>query len=88
MGNAAEEPLSKRVEALENAIGPRHLSDEQRAVLLKNLSGALGKIRISAIHPDSDAETYATEFASVFKECGWDVWGPDVRTKVGIASTE
>jgi hypothetical protein len=73
----SEEPLAKRVKALETTIGPRHLSEDERGTLLKALSKAPGKIRISAISPDDDAEVYAKEIADLLKECEWNVWGPD-----------
>lgn len=73
----SEEPLSKRVTALENAIGPRHLSIDERKILLETLSKEPGKIRISVICPDDDGESYSKEISELLEECGWDVWGPD-----------
>jgi|GEM_PF-6429997 len=72
------DPLIKRVEALENQLGPRNLKPRERAALIRALShGEKGKISINVIEGDTDARNYADAFASVLEEAGWEVWGVD-----------
>lgn len=71
----SDSPLRKRVIALEQSIGPRRISEVQRKYLVGELSKQPGNIKISAINPDEDAAQYAEQFAELFRESGWNVWG-------------
>lgn len=93
MSVVSENPLSERVTALERSLGPRHISDAQRQMLLGVLSQERGEIKISAVNPDDDAAQYAEEFASLLRDAEWTVWGVDrpydsrpdtFNTKIGV----
>jgi hypothetical protein len=73
----SENPLTERILALEQSMGPRHLTDEQKSHLLQEISQERGEIRVTALNPDDDAGLYAEEFAALLREAGWTVWGVD-----------
>src|ERR1019366_7390394 len=70
-------PLQERVKALEDTIGPRHISKEERETMWAALGGGPGKIRIASVSPDDEAAAYANEIAEFLQARGWDEWGPD-----------
>jgi hypothetical protein len=71
----SESPYRKRVIALEQIIGPRQISEVQRQHLLNELSKVTGSVKITAVNGDEDAGQYADQFATLFGEAGWRVWG-------------
>ncbi|MGB8480514.1 MAG: hypothetical protein WCE63_17045 [Acidobacteriaceae bacterium] len=75
--SVSDNPLRRRVIALEQSVGSREISEAQRKHLIAELSKHPGRIRISAVNPDDDAAQYAEQFASLLREAGWNVWGVD-----------
>ena len=73
----SQNPLRKRVDALENQLGPRRISDDEKCKLLQLLAGVVGRVRIIAVYPDEDSSGYANDFVELFKSMGWDVWGTE-----------
>jgi len=73
----SDNPLTERILALEQSLGPRSLTDEQKSQILKEISQEPGLIRVTAVNRDDDAGRYAEEFADLLREAKWTVWGVD-----------
>lgn len=61
------------IQASVNTVSPRHLSEAGKAQLMKDITGKNGKICFVARLMDGESLDYTEEFASVFREAGWDV---------------
>lgn len=72
-----DKPLQTRIIALEQSLGPRRLTQEQRTTLQEKLAKTPGRIRIGCIDRDDDAKRLAEDFVEVLKEARWDIWGID-----------
>jgi len=80
----ADNPLKKRVDALEKKLGPRTISPEEKEKLVQHISGMPGRIRIWAVYDDQDAISYANEFAELLTQNGWEVWGVDLISEYNM----